>query len=402
MPADRRLAALGVLLAIPIFGIGFGEVVRPANATGHFTREVIAFGLDWPVSFAFAPDGRIFFSERFSGSIRVIVDGQLSLEAVGSVPVVTNGEQGLLGLALDPDFNTSPWVYVYHTYFSASLNRDANRVVRVSADPGSPRTEVVLDAIPAGTVHNGGILGFAADGTLFITTGDAQNVSNSQDPTSLAGKVLRVNRDGTVPTNNPFPGSPVFSLGHRNVFGLAFHPLTGLPYISENGPNQNDEVNRIEPARNYGWPIVTGDAGDPRFVDPVATYASVIAPTGLAFYTGEANATLRNDLFLGDWNRGILQRLELASPDFDQVIGTEEVDRFGAAGILDVETGPDGSIYVSTPDAIYRMSATGNPPNGLGGTGSLGLTSIAIIAGVLAVAVAVLGVRLFRGGRRRR
>lgn len=403
MPAGRLLFTVGAVLAalvVAIQPVGVGSI---APAQGNVTRELIASGLEWPVSFAFAPDGRIFFNERFTGRIRVIANGTISPFDVGSVPVLTAGEQGLLGLALDPQFATSPWVYVYHTHLDAGLGRAANRVVRIFAAPGGPPSEVIVDRIPAGTFHNGGILGFAPDGTLYITTGDAQAASNSQDPAVLAGKILRVERDGAIPVDNPIAGSPVFSLGHRNVFGLAFHPATDVAYVSENGPNQNDEINVIEPGGNYGWPDVTGDANDARYLNPILTFASVIAPTGVAFVTGAANASWRDNLFLGDWNRGALQRISLAPPDFRQVLSTDLVENFGAGGILDVEAGPDGSIYVSTPDAIYRINATGEPANGVSPTvdwlAVLAVASILVVAVAVLVAVLSLGIgRKHRGG----
>ena len=361
-------------------------VPSPPAAAQAAVRETVAENLNWPVSVAIVPEtvpgfpaGAILFNERITGNLRVLVDGILRPDPVVSVAVEASGEQGLLGLALDPDWAASPWAYAYHTYFNASLARDSNRVVRFGLGEQPPRMEVVLDGIPAGFVHNGGILGFAPDATLFITTGDAQDMANSQDNGTLAGKILRVNRDGTIPTDNPIPGSPVYSLGHRNVFGLAFHPVTGTPYISENGPSGNDEVNLVEPGRNYGWPIVQGGADDPRFVDPILTFTSTIAPTNLAFYTG-ANASLRNALFLGDWNRGVLQRIELAPPDFRDVASMTVADTLGPNGILDVEMGPDGHLYVSTPNAIYRLIAPADGPLPPSGVPAVLLVVLAVIA----------------------
>ena len=332
----------------------------PVLALPNVTAEVVASGLAWPVTFAFAPDGRIYFSELATGRVRSLVGGQVEPGELFNVTVLTNGEQGLLGIALDPDNGTWPNVnvFAYHTYLNSTLARPMNRVVRYVGDAVNPRLEVLLDGIPAGTFHNGGILGIAPDWTLFITTGDATDPANSQDNGTLAGKVLRINRDGSIPGDNPIPGSPVYSLGHRNVFGLAFHPLTGMAYVSENGPSQDDEVNLLEPGRNYGWPLVTGDADDARFVDPVVTFRRVIAPTGLAFYVGSAVPSWRDDLFLGDWSRGTLQRIDLAPPDFRVAVGNESLISVGPGGVLDVEMGPDGDLYFSTTNAILRARAT--------------------------------------------
>lgn len=330
----------------------FAVLTNPPTATlalgqPAIVRELVAGNLEWPVSLAFPPDGQILYNERFTGKLRAIAGSSPVGGELGNVSVVADGEQGLLGLALDPDFETNPWAYVYHTYFNASAGRAMNRVSRLTIGLAPSPPVVILDGIPAGTFHNGGIIAFAPDGMLFVTTGDALNPAASQDPGSLAGKVLRLHRDGRRPADNPIPGSYAYTIGHRNIFGLAFHPETGRAYISENGPVSNDEINFLEPGGNYGWPHVTGIANDARYVDPIVVYADVIAPTGIAF--------LENDLFLGDWNRGVLQRIALSPPEFRRVLGNETIDRFPANGILDVEAGPDGALYVSTPDAIYRL-----------------------------------------------
>jgi len=370
----RVLAASASLILL----LAIGNAPRSESQPVSFSRETVASGLEWPVSFAFSPDGRIVYSERFTGRIRIISGGAVQAGEVGNVSVETAGEQGLLGLALDPDFEMSAWVYVYHTYRSESIGDVMNRVWRFPAGgPPSGASESVLDGIPAGTFHNGGILGFAPDKTLFITTGDTTTGGNSQDPLSLAGKVLRVHRDGSVPSDNPFPGSPVFTLGHRNVFGLAFHPGTGLAYVSENGPSADDEVNVLDAGANYGWPVVLGSANDSRFHDPILTFPSVIAPTGLAFYVGRVSAW-GHSLFLGDWNRGVLQRIVLAAPEYRTVLATETIVD-GSAGILDVEMGPDGFLYFSTPDAIYRLRA--QDADGILPFVAFGVVAFAAIAG---------------------
>jgi len=351
VPPSPRLQ--GAMFAALFVSLATGLALLEAPRAAATIAEPVATGLDWPVSFAFAPNGSILYNERFTGNLRAIVGGRLVPGALGNVSVETAGEQGLLGLALHPSFAADPWAYVYQTYFNESEVGVVNRVVRLWAGPAPTRgAEVILDGIPASTFHNGGILGFAPDDTLFITTGDATNPANGQDNGTLAGKVLRIREDGTIPPDNPIPGSPVYSLGHRNLFGLAFHPATGRPYVSENGPFADDEVNLIEPGRNYGWPDVTGAARQPRFVDPIVTYAEVIAPTGLAF--------AGDDLFLGDWNRGIVQRIVLAPPEFRTFVRNETIAAFGSQGVLDVETGPDDSLYLSTTDAIYRIVFTGD------------------------------------------
>ncbi|HKZ98399.1 MAG TPA: PQQ-dependent sugar dehydrogenase [Thermoplasmata archaeon] len=366
-PIDARGRAC-IVVSILALSLGIAGLPIPAARAAPLA-ELVAGNLAWPVSVALAPDGRILYNERFTGRVRALVDGVPVPGELGNVSVVSAGEQGLLGLALSPDFPATPWAYVYHTYFNGTAGLPMNRVSRLTVGAAPSPATVILDAIPAATFHNGGNLAFAPDGSLFVTTGDAGDSASSQDPFSLAGKVLRLTPEGTIPGDNPIAGSYAYTIGHRNVFGLAFHPTTGRPYISENGPSSDDEVNRLEPGANYGWPAVTGVANDPRFIDPIVAYPQVIAPTGVAF--------VGNDLFLGDYLRGILQRITLATPGFDRVVRNETIERL-PAGIVEVEAAPDGSLYVATPDAIYRVPP---PPEGGGPDLLLPLTLAGLLAG---------------------
>lgn len=305
---------------------------------------------------AFAADGRLFFTERLAGRVRVMVDGRLLAEPVAELPVAQAMETGLLGLALHPQFPRTPYLYVYYTA-QTSLGALFNRVVRLRLSGNtSVGMEVVLDRIPGAAIHNGGILAFGPDDKLYVTTGDATRSGSAQDLGSLAGKVLRLDDDGTIPQDNPFVGSPVYTYGHRNVFGLAFHPKTGAAYITENGPQENDEVNLLRPGANYGWPLVTGMAGDPRFVDPLLTFTPNIAPTQALFSTGgKLDREYQGDLFFGDWNLGGLHRVLLGSPQADRVAREDVVYRHREGGIVGLAQGPDGYLYFSTADAIYRL-----------------------------------------------
>jgi glucose/arabinose dehydrogenase len=316
-------------------------------------------GLAFPASFVFAPDGRLFFSERLTGRVRVVKEGVLLPEPLLSVPVVTLAETGLLGLALHPDFAAQPYLYAYYTYRDGH-GRIWNRVSRWrDMDGRAGAEEVLLDHIPAASIHNGGAIAFGPDGKLYIPTGDAAQAALAQERLALNGKVLRMAPDGSVPEDNPFPGSLVFTLGHRNMFGLAFHPLTGVPYITENGTTRDDEINRLLPGRNYGWPTVLGKAGDAQFVDPLLTFTPNIAPTGLAFYTGGSlPGEIANSLFFGAFNTGMLYRVLLKGPDFLEVERFEPVLRTGTGGIIDVVMGPDGFLYFSTPSGIFRVVAS--------------------------------------------
>lgn len=214
-----------------------------------------------------------------NGEVLSLNKGQLfSINGVSAV-----GEGGLLGMALHPDFSSNRQIYFYYTMRkSAGL---VNRVVRYEFrnDILSGET-IIIDDIPGHSIHNGGRIAFGPDGYLYITTGDAGNTQLSQQTESLAGKILRITDTGGIPADNPFSGSPVYSYGHRNPQGLAWHPATGDLYASEHGPRSMDEVNLILPGRNYGWPVVTCEQAPTNYEDPVACYSEfTLAPSGMDF-----------------------------------------------------------------------------------------------------------------------
>jgi glucose/arabinose dehydrogenase len=259
--------------------------------------QLVASGLVAPWAVDLAPDGRLFITER-PGRIRIAQlgpGGGLSAEPWATLPASTvrDGEKGLLGLALDPQFTSNRYVYVYYSYIAAN-GATRNKVVRMrDADGRGVDETVLLDGIPGNANHDGGRVKFGPDGKLYVTTGDAENGANAQNASVLAGKILRMNKDGSVPADNPTSGSLVWSLGHRNVQGLAWHPDTGALYETEHGPSNpfpdccHDEVNLIVPGGNYGWPLVRGIAGDQRFRDPLLESGAVEtwAPSGAAFAT---------------------------------------------------------------------------------------------------------------------
>jgi glucose/arabinose dehydrogenase len=253
-------------------------------------RGDVVTGLAAPWSIAILSETAALVSLRDTGEVLVLSasGGGWTARSAGTVPgVVHQGEGGLLGLAVAPQGTA-----VYAMFTSGG----DNRVVRMPWDGtrlGSPT--VVLSGIPKGTIHNGGRLAFGPDGTLFVSTGDAGTPANAQNPASLAGKVLRINADGSIPADNPDPGSPMFSLGHRNVQGLAFDDQ-GRLWASEFGAKDVDEINRIEPGANYGWPLVEGVGGRAGLVDPVATWSptAIASPSGIAYAAGSLwVATLR-------------------------------------------------------------------------------------------------------------
>ncbi len=384
--ARASALALAILLAaLP------SPLVRGAEP---LTILPVLSGLDWPVSLAFAPDGRWFVAERLTGVIRVVEAGILRSDPWATLTISANGEQGLLGLAIDPRWAQGDrWVYAYHTYDSGG--RPTNRIVRLfdSAGHGSS-LEVVLDGIPAGTIHNGGILEFGPDGTLFATTGETGSSAAAQDLGFLGGKVLRMNPDGTVPTDNPFAATPganpyIYTYGHRNVFGLAFRPSTGQAFITENGPSSDDEVNALVPGGNYGWPVVLGVSGDSRFRDLVLAFGQEVVPTEAAFFTGSQIGNLSGDLVFGSWRHGSLIRVRFVDPGSTQVAGNDVLASSpgGAFGVVDVEDGPDGHLYFTTPSAIYRVNGTA--VQGPSGGGTPVASPWPIVVAIILVAVAV-------------
>lgn len=350
------LAALSMLsCGMPVFDR------KPADTPGPLVEvraEVVAENLEVPWELAFAPDGRLFFTER-PGRLRVIENGRLRPEPVATFEVASVGEAGLLGLALDPDFAGNRFGYVYYTYRSGDQLR--NRVVRFVIDGGSIRdTTTILDGVPGASIHDGGRIKFGPDGKLYVTTGDATESESSQDVGSLAGKILRINSDGSVPTDNPFANSPVYTLGHRNSQGIGWHPVTGQMFATEHGPVGRDEVNIIETGQNYGWPEVAGIGDRTQFVNPIAEYAPAIAPAGAAFFTDGKVSGWNDDFFFACLRGQQLRRLVLASPDYRQVQSQQVLFQGEFGRLRAVALGPDGLLYFSTSNRDGRGDPAGS------------------------------------------
>lgn len=364
-----RVVALALLVvsALPL-------LIPSPTAEAAGILQTYMTGLDWPVAMAFALDGRIFFAERLTGEIRIILDGTLSSSPFYHLPnTVSTAEDGLLGLALAPGFPGDPWVYAYQTYDDVDNATVYNRIVRIRDAGGTGVSlEVLLDRIPHGISHNGGPMAFGPDGKLYVLVGDGfeEIPTSSQDLLSPSGKVLRMNADGTVPTDNPFYGNAsvnpyIYTYGHRSPFGLAFHPNTGKLFITDNGPECNDEINLLIPGRNYGWgpsetcgsppppPNNTNQDG-PDPVLPLIWYTPTIAPTNAMIYGGLNFTGFQGDMIMGDFNTGSLRHLDLEAPNYDRV-ASQSVILQAPEGILEVEQGPDGAIWFTTSTTIYRL-----------------------------------------------
>jgi glucose/arabinose dehydrogenase len=359
---------LGFLLAagaaVAVWPNACGRSSSTALPNGADLRtEIVATGFDTIWELAWGPDGAIWVTER-PGRISRVNPATGETTKVGDVAVSESGEGGLMGLAFHPDFATEPWVYVAHTYEAGTETR--NRVVRMRFDGstlGPP--QVIVDDIPGSSNHNGSRVVVGPDRLLYVTTGDATNAVLAQDKSSLAGKILRLTLDGAPAPGNPF-GSRIFSYGHRNPQGLVFAP-NGTLYETEHGPNDNDEVNRIEAGRNYGWPGVHGrcdndiNPGETAFcqakdvVESLAQWTPTIAPAGLDYYNSSRIPSWNGSLLFTTLKGAALYRLTL-SADGRSVTSQERLfaDSFGR--LRDVLVAPDGTVYLGTSNKDGRGS----------------------------------------------
>lgn len=330
-----------------------GDTFTAADGT-RFLVEVYASNLVVPWAMAFAPDGRVFVTER-PGRVRIIRNNQvLPTPALTLTDVVAIGESGLLGIALHPDFAVSHFVYIVYT---ASTPRGiVNRLVRYrEVNDQLGERAILLDDVPAANIHDGSRVKFGPDGRLYMTMGDAAVQSRAQDLASLAGKILRFNADGSTPAENPF-SSEVYSYGHRNPQGIDWHPVSGELWETEHGPTGFDEVNRIRIGRNYGWPEIVGSETAPGMERPVLFYSPSIAPSGMAFYRGTLIPNFTNNLFFGTLAGRHLHRVRLDAADPTRVLNEERLleNRYGR--IREVIFGPDGYLYFTTSNRDGRGS----------------------------------------------
>ncbi len=285
--------------------------------------------------------------------------GLLQDEPWMSLAVAAGGEGGLLGLALDPGFIENRYIYVAYTYARVGGGLQ-NRLARLREDSATGKgilDKVLLDNAAGSGIHDGGRVAFGPDGKLYWTMGEAGNTQLAQDPSSLNGKILRINSDGTIPADNPFPGSPVYSYGHRNPQGLAWQPETGRLYATEHGPSGlpggRDELNYVETGKNYGWPVIAGDETRTGMVSPILQSGIVEtwAPGGATFVTqGPWSGSL---LFTGLRGQS-LYKVTLDNADPRKVVTFETLlaGRFGR--LRDVAQGSDGAVYLLTSNRDGR------------------------------------------------
>jgi glucose/arabinose dehydrogenase len=371
--SHRSTIVIAVATAV-VWGSGpLASALRP-----NFIESQIVAGLASPTAMAFAPDGRIFVCEQ-GGRLRVVESGVLLSTPFTTVTVDASGERGLLGVAFDPDFATATNKYVY-VYYTATTPAIHNRVSRFTANgnvalPGSEVILLELNNLSSATNHNGGAMHFGPDGALYIAVGDNADGANSQSLGTLLGKILRVNRDGSIPSSNPFSGQTtgvngaIWAMGLRNPFTFAFSPATARMFINDVGQNTWEEINEGQAGANYGWPATEGPTTNPAYKSPLYAYQHAsgsvtgCAITGGAFYSGAPQqfpAEYFDDYFFADYCGAWINQLDgtnqVVTPTFAGGV---------AAAPVDVHVGPDGALYYlargtgATTGVVQRIAASG-------------------------------------------
>ncbi|WP_406566422.1 PQQ-dependent sugar dehydrogenase [Jeotgalibacillus aurantiacus] len=343
--------SLTAVLFIAGCSSGSGQGDMSEGAVSEQEIETVAENLEIPWAIDHQDD-TFYITER-TGSIVKVEGDQEERQAVElKEELATAAEAGLLGFVLAPDFQESQMAYAYYTYENG--DGQFNRIVTLRLDDGVwTEEDLLLDEIPSGNVHHGGRLKMGPDDKLYATAGDAAEVDLAQEVDSLGGKILRLNLDGSVPYDNPFPDSYVYSYGHRNPQGLTWSP-DGTMYASEHGNSSNDEINEIEAGQNYGWPIIEGDEERDDMVSPLFTSGddSTWAPSGMAYYDGKIYvASLRGTAVL----------------EFDPATNEQRTFVSGLGRIRDLIIDEDTLYFVSNntdgrgntgenDDKLYRVS----------------------------------------------
>ena len=343
---------------VPLIGIAFVSLIAPAF--GEMNIDVVVDGLNNPWEMVFAPNGDIYFSERDGRVWKIENFGEAKV--IQTFPKSGSYEGGTLGFALHPNFEENKKIYIYQT--NLELDFFQNKVFSFTVDGDKlVNMHTVIDDIPGAPWHDGGRIAFGSDDKLYITTGDAVNPGWSQDLSSLAGKILRINSDGSIPDDNPFDSSAIFSYGHRNPQGIAWND-NGLLVSSEHGPSGemgygHDEINVIVNGKNYGWPKVVGDSSDDSYVNPIIhSGEQTWAPSGMVFYNSDKISSLEGKFLVGALRGQHLMVLDVANDG--SLISVEKIFEGDFGRIRTAQISPDGVLYLLTAngdnDKIVRIS----------------------------------------------
>jgi glucose/arabinose dehydrogenase len=327
------LAVSAIILSSPSGSPPLPEPTQPQNES----VQTLATNLKKPWAIAFA-ENKIFVTEK-QGDIRIIESGLLE-EPLATLRVAKVFGGGLLGIAVHPDFTTNHFLYVYHTY--SEDGNLWNKVLRLTESENKIIDIVtVIDKIPASQFYNGGVIKFGPDKKLYVATGLSSEFSHEpQDLSSLGGKILRLNDDGTIPSDNPFAGSPVYSLGHRDIQGMTWSKND--LYVTEMGPTKNDEINLVLPEQNFGWPELECGSSE-KFTKPVMCYDPSIEPGGMVFYTGD-KLPYTDSMILATMRGANLYKLDVTKDG----VASQKSILSGLGRIRDVNQGPDGYLYIIT------------------------------------------------------
>lgn len=367
----HRLAIVAVLTTAIIFACNSSDKESQyQNEEIEFSIDTLASGLEIPWGMEFLPDGRILIVEKV-GRLRIWADGELQDEAIGGLPEIwVNGQGGLLDVKLHPDYDQNKWLYL--AYASPGDGGGNTAIGRGRLENNQlVDFEKIFQGQPysGASVHFGSRIVFDADNYLYTTIGDRGQMANAQKLDTHTGTVLRMNDDGSVPSDNPFVNQEnalphIWSYGHRNIQGMAFHPETGELWTHEHGPMGGDEINVIRKGENYGWPeatyglnyngtVISPDSTLPGRVDPVLQWTPSIAPCGLEIVSGDKYPQWENNLMVGALAGQHIQRVVL---DGNQVTETEKLLQ-GFARFRAIKQGPDGYLYVlsESPGLFFRL-----------------------------------------------
>jgi glucose/arabinose dehydrogenase len=319
-------------------------------------------------SMVFAHDGRLFFSEKNTGLIRIIKDGRILEPPFATISdYYVNWEQGLLGLTIDPNFEQNHYLYLYYTAVNPITKDPYNKVVRFTeANNIGKDVKILVDNIPASRgYHAGGALAFGPDDKLYFTVGDATEHPFAEDPSVVIGKILRINRDGTIPQDNPFPNSPVYTVGHRNMYGLAFDKY-GNGLVTENGDYYYDEINLIQKGGNYGFPIyqppnMSPELANTTTIKPLRTYWDTVAPTQMFYYEGDKIPLLKDKFVLGTY-QGDMYALRI-DRNTKEIVEENRLDleNYPFKPVVGITESPDGDVYFGAY-SIYKLNSSDISP----------------------------------------